>query len=310
MIAIDWKMPLDLDMARTRFLERGPWIMCLVFTVLIAFQLAGLTWKFIPEPEFGSIPSRPQDLLKRKLIAKAGAPPKLVAREIVKLHLFGTVDDTPVSPMDIPKEVTVSLSRLKLRGVMATNIPGEALAVIEDGGKADYYTVGDPLPDGATLVQVFSNKVIIERNGRYESLQLPEDDEVPIQEVSMNTNVSPTPSSMNRINSRETRKLLGGYRRTLKTNPQSLMNLVRASPVSVGGKLKGYRIRPGRDPGLFRKFGLRAGDVVTGINGVSLDDPFKGLEIIRDLRSSSSNELTIDVLRNGVSQSMSYGIGE
>jgi general secretion pathway protein C len=72
------------------------------------------------------------------------------------------------------------------------------------------------------------------------------------------------------------------------------------------GKLKGYKIRPGKDRKLLRKFGLKNGDVVRAVNGVSLDNPIKALEIMRDLSTASS--VTLDVERRGQMQSFSFQI--
>jgi len=86
------------------------------------------------------------------------------------------------------------------------------------------------------------------------------------------------------------------------------MDLVRAEPVRdrATGKLKGYRIRPGRDRQLLSRFGLRSGDVVTSINGIPMDNPLKALELMRDV--SSLSQISLEVERNGAPQSFSFQI--
>ena len=96
------------------------------------------------------------------------------------------------------------------------------------------------------------------------------------------------------------------YKEALMTDPQSLMSLIRAEPFRKNGKLQGYRIRPGKDRQLLRKFGLRSGDVVTAVNGVPMDNPLKALELMRDLGSATS--LTVDIERRGVPQSFTFQI--
>ena len=78
------------------------------------------------------------------------------------------------------------------------------------------------------------------------------------------------------------------------------MNTVRAEPYRQAGKLKGYRIFPGRDKNLFGQLGLEPGDVVTAVNGIPLDSPLKGLEVMQNITDAS--EVNVDVLRNGVNQ--------
>ena len=73
-----------------------------------------------------------------------------------------------------------------------------------------------------------------------------------------------------------------------------------------GDKLIGYRVSPGRDRQLLSRFGLRAGDVVTMVNGVRLDNPVKGLEIIQNLQTAG--QVNIEVMRNGVTQGFSFAV--
>ena len=86
------------------------------------------------------------------------------------------------------------------------------------------------------------------------------------------------------------------------------MNLVSATPVQEEGtgKLKGYRINPGKDKALLARFGLQNGDVITAVNGVALDNPIKALEIMRDLTNASS--VSLDIERRGVTQSLSLQV--
>ena len=103
-------------------------------------------------------------------------------------------------------------------------------------------------------------------------------------------------------------ELLREYRDALINNPQSVMGLVRAEPYQKDGQLKGYRIRPGKDRYLLRRFGLRSGDIVTSVNGVTMDNPIKALEVLRDL--SAATQLTVEVERNGAPQSFTFAIGQ
>ena len=212
---------------------------------------------------------------------------------------------------------------LKLRGVFASPNPDFSRAIIADAkGNEDSYAVGDPLPGGAVLSQVFSDKVILEYNGGLETLRLP------VQGSLLPNSGSPHSSSRNsaRNSSRNNSSrssgpskrgsasslnasnsaLLKQYRDDLLNDPQSMMGLVRAEPYKKDGKQAGYRIRPGKDRQLLRKFGLRSGDVVTSVNGVSMDNPIKALEVLRDL--SSATQLTVEVERRGVPQSFSFSI--
>jgi general secretion pathway protein C len=102
--------------------------------------------------------------------------------------------------------------------------------------------------------------------------------------------------------------LLREYRQALISNPQSLVDVIRAVPVNdaQSGALKGYQISPARDRRLLSRFGLRSGDVVTAVNGVALDNPVKALEVMQTLATASKLNLTVE--RNGETQSFIYDV--
>ena len=81
------------------------------------------------------------------------------------------------------------------------------------------------------------------------------------------------------------------------------MKMARIRPVMEGGKMKGYRIDPGKDPKLFEEVGLKAGDVITTVNGVSVSNPSEAGNVLNQLTTAS--QLDVTVLRNGVKQNLS-----
>ncbi len=66
------------------------------------------------------------------------------------------------------------------------------------------------------------------------------------------------------------------------------------------GQLKGYRIYPGRNRQQFAALGLRPGDLVTEINGMTLDNPAQGMEIFRSL--GDTTQVTVTLERSGQPQ--------
>lgn len=314
MTTLDWKNPGDILTRYPLIMERGPAILTIAIAILIAVKLADFTWRVFPGPKSQIPPAKVSQTTSKRPgveVNQRRGSPQLVAN----LHLFGIVQKN-AGPKEIPKELPETPLQLKLHGIVSTSIEGASLAVISDNtGRDDYYGVGDPLPQGnAILTEVHSDHIVLERNGRYETLRMPEHVDVGVQDASKESSGKEikargaglrTPAYSTYDNA-ETRRLLKQYKTALSNNPQSLMSLVRARPVNENGKLKGYRIRPGRDPGLFGKFGLRPGDVVTGINGTQLNDPFKALEIVRDLKGATS--LQVDIIRNGSPQSLNFNV--
>ena len=197
---------------------------------------------------------------------------------------------------------------LKLNGVLASSDPLAARAIIADGkGTEEAYAINQQLPGNAILREIYADRVILEYRGRLEALRLPKETPDTVQ-VSNSQTGGASLRGTQQASTEDNTALLRQYRDALTNNPQSLMDLVNASPVMEKdtGKLKGYRIRPGKDRKLLERFGLKSGDVVTGVNGVALDNPIKALEIMRDLSTATS--MTVDVERNGVTESFAFQV--
>jgi type II secretion system protein C len=88
--------------------------------------------------------------------------------------------------------------------------------------------------------------------------------------------------------------LADSVRQLLVQNPQAGGDLLRPQPVFAGGSLRGYRVYPGRNRAQFAGLGLQPGDLVMAVNGAALDDPNRGLEILRGVGQGSAVTLTVE----------------
>ena len=77
--------------------------------------------------------------------------------------------------------------------------------------------------------------------------------------------------------------------------------------VFVAGKFHGFRLISLNDPA-FRGVELRAGDVITRVNGFPIEHPEDALEVFKSLDVSS--EVRIDYERDGVPGELRYAIDE
>lgn len=97
-------------------------------------------------------------------------------KQIPGWHLFG--DNSRQAQAPTKKEIieapTTPLA-LTLQGTfLGTSSTGESWAIISSSNNAQaMYKAGDEIPGGATLFAVEPFRVILERNGRHESLALP-----------------------------------------------------------------------------------------------------------------------------------------
>jgi general secretion pathway protein C len=285
--------------------KRLPLLASLAMILLLAQALAALTWTLLPRPAVQALPPAAVKAPLGKASAARNQPANIAA-----WHLFGEVQKEAPQPLPQVTDAPDTSLNLKLLGVVASDNPATARAIIADGkGVEEAYGVNDNLPGGASLREIYADRVLLEYRGRLEALRLPK--EIPEGAVGMGTgrhqggNRAAPVTPMVGAN---TSALLRQYRDALTNNPASLMNLVRAMPVRDGptGRIKGYRISPGRDRSLLSRFGLRTGDIVTAVNGVTLDNPIKALEIMRDL--SSANQVTLEVERNGAPQTFAFQI--
>ena len=299
--------------------KRLPIIATLFGIVLLTHSIASLTWKIVPVP---NLPTVPANITQSRGAANSqprGGAVQPVAAKISQLHLFGKYEVKKVAPppkIDVASAPETRLN-LKLRGVFSSKDKTIARAIISDPkGDDDSYAIGDQVPGGAILNDIMEDRVILERNGQLETLKLPVES-LP-GETTAETDTggnrggrrmeprSTFPSPPIDTATADTSEILRHYRDALMNDPQSVMGLVRVQPYNKGGRLEGYRIRPGRDRQLLTKFGLRSGDVVKAVNGVPMDNPIKALEILRDLSTATS--VTVDIERNGTPQSFTFQI--
>lgn len=297
MLSFDFnKIRLPADVSR--WLLRSPPAVNVLMVLAVAYSLAILTWKLVPSPDMAEPPDLPQSTAQNAPLSQ----PVNNLRNLASMHLFGEATVAPIAPPEpvMSAEAPDTSLSLTLLGVISGG--KRAWAIIGDRmGNEETYMINAALPGGAVLKEIYRDRVILLYNNRYETLRLPQED---MGEGSMPGRVSSAPPSspsgpVTRMGS-EVSQVLQGYKQQLLNDPQSLMDIVRAEPYRQGGQIRGYRIFPGRDKKVMDQVGLIPGDVVTAINGIDLDSPIKGLEVMQQITDAS--EVSVNVLRNGVNQ--------
>ncbi|PSQ90824.1 MAG: hypothetical protein BRD57_05915 [Proteobacteria bacterium SW_6_67_9] len=85
--------------------------------------------------------------------------------------------------------------------------------------------------------------------------------------------------------------------------------MVRFQPHLENGALVGYKIQPRQaDAELLGELGLRPSDIVTRVNGRSLDDPREANKVLQDLRDA--RRIEISFIREGQQRSLSVPLGQ
>ncbi|MFI4913749.1 MAG: type II secretion system protein GspC [Steroidobacterales bacterium] len=216
---------------------------------------------------------------------RAAVNPALELATIVNAHLFGRS-----RPSEAAGDAPTTTMPLVLAGVLAVADPSKGQAIIgQNPTAAKLYAVGAQIPGGARLHAVYADRVLLERNGGLETLLLPRTQ-------------SPPPAGG--APSVATAQIA---RANLRDNATLFSGLVRVQPVFMQGKLSGYRIFPGpRGSSVLNQLGLRAGDLITAVNGTALDDQGRAMEIIQTLGSAST--ATVTVSRNGQQQEVNLNL--
>jgi len=242
-----------------------------LLAVLMAI-LARWTWLLLPAA------STPQGDATPIQTPVNAAPATSPLASISIPRLWGTL------PVVVAPSVTQDTRLpLSLRGILS----GEGLAMIETSGSdTKVYRIGDSLPGGAVLKDVLVDHVLIERAGVIERLALPR------QNLGTQALKQEPAAAVNDAAAAPVR--LG---KLLQQSPAELSKEFRLTPVSEGGKLRGYRLRALRSPEMLQRAGLEADDVLISVNGTSLTQANDLPKFIKDLRSATA--LDAVVLRNG-----------
>ncbi len=270
---------------RSRVIARAPQIVTFILALALAAQLAlivvgmsGRSRQTAPPP-----------------VAAAPAPP-LDIGALVNAHLFGNavVQNTGGDAANAPP----SSMPLVLAGVLATEDPKLGMAIIgENAASAKVVSVGKQVPGGAQLHSVYNDRAVIDRNGTLESVFLP-------RRSTSAAGAPPPPMPLAGGNDQAVERM----RRLVNEDPGMLGQVVRPQPVFAGGKMRGFRVYPGANRQAFARLGLRAGDLVTAINGTPLDDRDRAQEIFGTLNSST--DARVMVTRNGRQQELVLNIAQ
>lgn len=282
-------------------MQRLPWLLAawnrlpLVFVVIMLILLAQLAAKVSWQVVQGTSTTRPMS--RTTNTGQSAATPEFSMTRVVNAHLFGNLNTaSSAAPINAP----VTRLRLTLHGVFASTDPKEAMAIISDaGGRQKSYRIGDAVPGGARLHAIYSDRVILERAGKLETLKLPRkvaSFETKVSTLAPATITSMTnvdlPDASNKVVKIQASEKVKQLRETLINSPQELWKDVRIEPVLQNGKIEGYRFAH-KDKRLMQSIGLKPDDVIVEVNGMPLSDPSTLYDIMSQITSMENVSLTI-----------------
>ena len=288
-------------------LLRWQFALCALLVIWIVISLAPLPWLFLNKAS-GPV------VLPDVSAGQARTASDRSAVDIGKLqgfNLFGSADSSATTVASEPVEDTIEAEKTRLQiqlmGIVAASETGAAMAVIAHQNQQAIYAVGEALPVGnrVKLAKVMVDHVIIDNNGRYESLWLyDEDKDQPNAVAGTDTREGQQTDLRDRGG---VTSLARDYRQRLYKNPASLAQVVRINPAMVDGQAKGFEVNPGSDREQFAAFGLKPGDVVTAINDMDLTTPAQAVEAYKLMREATEAVFTIE--RDGQPVQISVSLG-
>lgn len=174
---------------------------------------------------------------------------------------------------------------LRLRGVV-TGARGYAI-IVDASGNEGVYRAGDEVPGEAEVVTIEARRVVLERSGTREALELPG--------AASATNTVTDARSRNEPGEREglaagvgigsLSSLTSGF----GLDPAELARRITVLPVAGGG----FRVRAGRDAAIFTQLGFHANDIVLAINGQPVDNQGDVRAIFESYRPGEPLAITV-----------------
>ncbi|WP_278174147.1 GspC family type II secretion system variant ExeC [Aeromonas veronii] len=247
----------------------------LALLIMLAQQSAALTWRLLTLAS----PQTSQPWQPSAVAVSGQSNPRLELGEVSRLALFGKAIPKEQAKAAVAANAPRTQLNAQLNGVLASSDPAKSIAIIAMSGIQNSYGVGDMI-DGtqARIRQVYQDRVIIERDGRDETLMLDgEEYGKPLPQ----TNAAP----------------LGSLRSELMADPGKITDYLNISPVQVDGRMTGYRLNPGSNPEFFNQSGLQANDLAISINGLDLRDNMQAMQAMQQL--AGATEMTVTVERQG-----------
>jgi general secretion pathway protein C len=180
--------------------------------------------------------------------------------------------------------------------------------VIEEAGKREQnlYRIGDTVQD-ASLKMILREKVVLNVSGKDEVLEIEKAAgrtsrarPAKIRPGNMQRQTSNRPVRTQRITLRR-----GQVEQAMQDVTQ-LMSQVNIRPHFYRGQPDGLMLSRIRPNSLFMRMGLRNGDIITGVNGRSIESVDDAMAFYENLRSSEN--VTLDLKRGGRERQIEYSI--
>jgi general secretion pathway protein C len=263
-------------------------IILVALVVYLSISAAKLTWLY-------AWSDRPVPDVPAQLGGQPGAQNRVPQASIAGYEFFGRPERQAGVAEVVRRSAPETGLRLRLEGVLIGQRPEDSGAIVAgSNGETEYYRVGETLPGNAELAEVESDRILIRRGGRYESLAFEEQLGSSVMVADAPVQAAESPDDF-----------LAGARQQLDAEGAAALAAYGLRPADDSGA-SGY-VYDGSNP-MLNAVNLRQGDVITAINGQRLGDVEQDKSLLEDWRSQA--QLDIEIERDGSILTVSYAIPE
>lgn len=266
----------------------------LVVTVLlvwIGYTFARVFWLLVPA---ATVDVRPARLPASQMYESTQSSVKVDIQALQRTFVLSTgLPGNNPAPVGSSAADTTRLN-LRLRGAVVSSKSELSSAIISSGDSQHHYRPGDSLDSagpGVTLIEVHATHVLINNNGRTESLWM----------YPQETNQDSTTLTYvgDRVLSREAVVAQSDFQASNMgvDGVGQLSDYLRVQLYQVDGELRGIQLRYGSRQDLLSRVGLQVGDVITAVDDVNITEAPQLPSLLQRLDEQDSVRLT--VMRGG-----------
>ncbi|MDA8139858.1 MAG: type II secretion system protein GspC [Desulfobacteraceae bacterium] len=276
------------------------------FSVALFYRYVGLLVQKTKETAIVANASSPIQSPEAKAVAYYNP---IIERDLFKVGKDEKAPDKDKVDPDSLKKTTLDL---KLWGTVSGS-EDQAYAVIEDNQKREQnlYRVGDTIQN-ATIKAVLREKVVLSVDGKDEILAMQDLDQTsgagPM--MAARGGFRPQPMEMPQPAATGVREQRITIERTMIDEAfqdvNKLMSDIAVTPHVEEGQTTGLDLNRIQPNSLFRRMGLRNGDVLLGVNGQPILTMEDAMRMYENLRSSENIQL--QVKRRGQDRTIDYNI--
>jgi general secretion pathway protein C len=229
-------------------------------------------------------------------------------RPIIDRNIFSKINVGPAKNGEADANLKLTSLKLTLLGTIAGDKKTSA-AIIEDSGTRaqGLYRVGDNI-QGAIVKSIARNQVILRLGNRDEVLTMGEE---PLSEEGTTT---VSDQSQRQSASQSLPAGLTGAERNITMNRSELneslkdlnglMSQASIQPHSTDGQQDGLAVTGIKAGSIFRKMGLRNGDIVKSVNNEAIKSPEDLINMYNDLKSAP--DISVQISRRGQERTLNY----